>query len=75
MGLSYNSQIHRRWGHYRKASTQREKDNWEVDFARAEAVAPKPPVTPRPAPAEPEPRARVSQEAVFATLREKLGNL
>jgi hypothetical protein len=77
MGLDYSP----RWGHYRRASTKREKDDWMLDFVRAEATAP----PPRPKPAEwlrppaqpvvPESPPRKDPAEVFATLRTKLNNL
>jgi hypothetical protein len=67
-----------RWGAYHQASTRREKESWEEDFARAEALAAKPPEPPAskpPASKRPEPESRPSEEAVYATLRERLAGL
>lgn len=57
---------------YHQASTRLEKESWEEDFARAEALAAKPPAPKLPAP---EPLSRPSEEVVFATLRERLAGL
>lgn len=75
MGLDYIP----RWGHYRKASTRREKDDWMLAFVRAEATAPPPRPKPaewlQPPPAMPEAPALKDPVEVFATLRAKMGNL
>lgn len=68
----------RRWGHYRKAYTKREKDDWMLEFARAEATAPPPPPPPVflvPPPKPPEQSPLPDKGELFATLRSKLDSL
>lgn len=77
--MDESPQILRRWGHYRRTSTTREKDDWMLDFARAEAAAPPLPPPPEPflvpPPKAPEQAPLPDRAQVFATLRTKLGNL
>lgn len=76
MGLDYIP----RWGHYRKASTEREKNQWLEDFRRAEPARPSKPkpaewLQPPRRPAVPESPPVKDPAEVFATLRTKLGSL
>lgn len=77
--MDESPQILRRWGSYRRAYTAREKNDWMLDFARADAAAAPPPpppeplLVPPPKPAEQPPIPDSAQ--VFAKLRTRLGSL
>lgn len=77
--MEHAPQMLRRWGHFHRSYTQREKEDWEKDFARAEAAAPPPPPPPGPmlVPPPKPPKATPMKDPaeVFATVRRRLESL